>query len=276
MRDKKPKVRKNRLKKNTRQRRERWLGRIVLALKLSALIALLLGTSALFVMGYAAVTESDYFRARSIEVIGNHRLAEDEILAKAGVRRGDNVLALNLRIVRGRLLDHPWIASARVTRDIPRSLVIEIREHEPLACIAVGRRSFLLSTQGRLFKEAASGDPQDLPVISGIDPWEIDVTLSGPGMRAVMDVLQLGRQPGSAFAYEEMQRLELDPEAGISITLNGNRRVRLGFGEYELKYDRFKQLRRQWETGESPHDFTAADLTNPDRVVVRLESDNTL
>jgi cell division protein FtsQ len=268
-------VRKNRMKQNVRQRRALWLGRMLLGLKLIALIALLLGVSALFVMAYGAVTESDYFRTRTIKVIGNSRLSTEEVLAQAGVRRGDNVLALNLRLVRGRLLDHAWIDSARVTREIPQTLTIEVREHEPLARIDLGRQ-FLLNTQGRIFKELASGDPQDLPLVSGINLEDIGLSSPGPTLRSAMQVLELGRQPASAIMWADMLRLQVDPESGITVMLKNNCRIKLGFGEYDTKYGRLKQLRHQLEKGESPRGFSVADLTHPDRVVVRLEADGTL
>jgi len=275
MREMKPKIRKNRLKKNARQRRERWLGRMLLGLKLIGLIALMLGVSALFVMGYAAVTGSDYFRARTIKISGNARLSTAEVLLKAGVQRGDNILALNLRLVRERLLEHAWIASARVTREIPQTLAIVIKEQEPLARIDLGRH-FLLNTQGRVFKEAAADDPQDLPLISGINPDDLDRDMPGPTLHPAMQVLQLGRQPASSIGYADIQRLHVDPESGITVILKDDRRIKLGFGEFEVKYERFQQLRRHLETGKSPGVLKVTDLTNPDRVIVRLEADSTL
>jgi cell division protein FtsQ len=258
------------LKKNVRERRARWLGRMLLGLKLCAMIAVLLGVSALYVMGYAAVTGSDYFRSKTIKVVGNSRLSKAEILTQAGVRTGDNILALNLRLVRRRLLDHGWIESARVTREIPQALTIEVKEHEPLARIDWGRQ-FLVNTQGRIFKQAGPNDPQDLPLVSGIGVEEIGLPSGGATLQAVLKVLQLGRRPASPIAYADMQELRVDPDASIMVILRDQRRIKLGTGQYDLKFERLAQLHRHLESAKKPSAFKVADLTHPDRVVVQMD-----
>lgn len=268
-----PKVRKNKLKKNLQQRRRRWFGRLLMGLKLTALIGVLLGASALFMMGYAAMTHSDYFRAETIHVVGNQRLSEHEILSQAGIRRGDNLLALNLRLVRQRLLNHPWIASARVWRDIPETLNIDIREQVPLARIDWKRR-FLINTSGRIFKEAGPGDPQDLPLISGIDIDDIRPASGRPDplLRSVVQVLRLSQAPHSAIGFSDIARVQADPELGITLILKNRRRIKLGVADYEPKFERFKQLCAQLERREGHRDFQMVDLTFPDRVVVQLDA----
>jgi cell division protein FtsQ len=268
-----PKVRQNRLKKNLHERRRRWMAHLVVGLKLAALIGVLLGASALFMMGYAAMTHSDYFRAETIHIEGNQRLSEREILSQAGIRRGDNLLALNLRLVRERLLDHPWIASARVWRDIPETITIEIREQVPLARID-WKRQFLINSSGRIFKEAGPGDPQDLPLISGIDIGDISPASDRPDplLRSVVRVLRLSQGPQSAIGFSDIERVRADPELGITLILKNRRRVKLGVADYEAKFERFKQLCVQLERRQGHRDFQTVDLTFPDRVVVQLEA----
>ena len=84
----------------------------MVGLKLIALIAVLMGFSALFMVGYAAVTRTDYFRTEAIKVSGASRLTESAILTQAKIHKGDNLLAINLGLVRKRLLAHPWVATA--------------------------------------------------------------------------------------------------------------------------------------------------------------------
>jgi cell division protein FtsQ len=267
-----PKVRKNRLKKNLHERRRRWLGRLLVGLKLAALIAALLGTSTLFMMGYAAMTRSDYFRTETIHILGNHRLSEREILSQADIRRGDNLLALNLRLVRERLLDHPWIAAARVWRDIPDTITIEIKEQVPLARID-WKHQFLINTDGRIFKEAGPGDPKDLPLVSGIDIDEINPASDRPDplMDSVVQVLRLSQRPQSQIQFSEIERVQADPDLGITLTLKDRRRIKLGVDEYEAKFERFNQVCVQLKRREGHRDFQMVDLTCPDRVVVQLE-----
>ena len=166
--EKKKPIRKNRYKKNRRQARQRLLGRLMVGFRLMMLIVAILGFSALFMVGYAAVTHSNYFRTESIEVHGLSRLSEAAVLAQAGIRPGDNLLAVNLALVRKRLLAHPWIAAARVSREIPGTLRIDVTEHQALAVLDLGRQ-FLINSGSWANTSSASGSrPFSLAIVARV------------------------------------------------------------------------------------------------------------
>ena len=272
--EKKKPIRKNRFKKDRRQGRQKIARRLMAGLKLFALIAVIIGVSALFMMGYAAVTHTDYFRTEAIKVSGLTRLARPEVLLQARVQPGDNLLAVNLSLVRKRLLAHPWIATARVSREIPGTICIEITEHKALAVLDLGRK-FLIDTRGRIFKEYGPDDPQALPLVTGIDYADISLgedALSS-AMAAVVEVLQLSLARDSAVPYTRIQEVHLDQKMGVTLTVwEQRRRIKLGFSKFEAKFQRVGQLlpslnnRREWQA------FETVDVSNPDRVVVQLGS----
>ncbi len=268
------KTRRNRFKKDSRNQRRRWLGYVMTGLKLSVLMVALLAVSALFMAGYAAVTRSDYFRTQTIKVTGLQHVSEREVLSQAGIHAGDNLLALNLQLVRKRLLAQPWIREARVAREIPGTLTIYVQEHEPLARVDLGR-CFLLDVQGRIFKEADPSDPSDLPLVDGIAYGDISLGQDPltPPLSAVVEALRISRAKQSAVAYADIERLHLDKEVGLTLTLKQNQVIiKLGFDDYQAKYERFRQLRSYLQRDGRWSDFQAVDLNDPDRVVVRLGS----
>ena len=266
------KTRKNRFKKNKRQSRRRFIGHLMLSFKLGGLMALLLVFSALFVMGYAAVTHSDYFRTQSVEISGLSRLTREVIMVQAGLRPGDNLLAVNLHLVRKRLLSHPWIAQARVERVIPGTLNIEVKEHEALAVVDLGRK-FLINTHGRLFKEYEDEEALNLPLVTGIAYADIslgDDALS-PALDTVLKVLRASRAPGSALAYSDIARVRFDAQMGILLTDRRRRlMVKLGFDHFKEKYSRLTELWPYLKNNQAWSGFKTIDLNNPDRVVVQL------
>ncbi len=269
---KKKTTRKNRFKKHARQKRQRWVRRIKVSLKLMVLMAFMLSVSALFVAGYAAVTRTVYFKTQSIKVAGMQRLSQQAVLAQAGIAQGDNVLAVNLRLVRKRLLAHPWIATARVAREIPETIIIEVTEHAPLAIVDLGRR-FLMNAQGRIFKEHVADDPAGLPLVTGIVYGDIslgDDALT-PAVQAVVDVLNASRTQHNALPYRQIQQVDMDPEMGVTLTAwKERRKIKMGFGDYASKYNRLKQLLPHLKQRRNWRDFSAIDVNNPDRVVVQL------
>lgn len=268
---KKP-VRKNRYKKNVKRRRRKWMGRLAACVKLTSLIVIVLAASALFMAGYAAVTQSDYFRAKTISIEGQRRLPRETILAQAGIGPGDNLLAVNLGLVRKRLLAHPWIASALVSREIPETIRIVVQEHTCLAIVDLGRK-FLLSERGKLFKEYAPQDPHELPVVTGITYSDLSLgdDVKSQAMAHVIDILRVSRAAGSIIAHDDIRRVHWDPEMGVSLfAWEDQRTIKLGIGNYKEKYRRLKKLLPRLKRHPQWRDFTILDMNNPDRVVMRL------
>jgi cell division protein FtsQ len=236
------------------------------------LITAVLAASALFMAGYAAVTQSDYFRAKTISVSGHSRLSQETVLSQAQVSPGDNLLAVNLRLVRQRLLAHPWIAEARVSREIPEIIHIYIEEHACMAIVDLGRR-FLLNRSGRIFKEHERKDPRNLPVVTGITYSDLSLgdDAKSPAMSHVLEVLRISLVKGSIFPYKEIRQVHWDPEMGISLTIwNDKRTIKLGVGKFEVKYNRLEQLLPRLRRNPNWQNFSILDLNNPDRVVLRL------
>jgi len=271
---KKKQIRKNRFKKDHGKARQKIVGRFMVGLKLIALVAVLMGFSALFMVGYAAVTHTDYFRIESIKVRGLSRLTEAAIMTQAKIRTGDNLLAVNLGLVRKRLLAHPWIATARVSREIPATICIEITEHQALAVLDLGRK-FLINTNGRVFKEHSADDPQTLPLVTGIAYADMslgDDALS-PAMAAVVQVLQVSQARTSPIAYAQIQEVHMDSEMGVALTAwQDQRRIKLGFAPFESKYQRIKKLLPYLRHSSKWQGFDTIDANNPDRIVVQLGS----
>lgn len=285
---KKHKPRQNRYKKTKTPQRKSGPGlmrRLAVVLKLGGLMAVLLALSAVFMLAYAAVTQSDYFRTESIVVEGLSRLSRQTVIARAGLEPGDNLLAINLHLVRKRLLSHPWIADAQVSREIPETLSIYIKEHKPLAVVDMGRR-FLLNTRGRIFKELGDEEILRLPVIKGIHYSDISLGEDdlSPVMQSIMQVLDLVRSPESVFGPTQVGCLEYDHELGITLISREHgrehgrehqRAYRLGFEPFKTKFSRLAELVPRLNKEKQWRRYKAVDVNNPDRIVVQLGSTRT-
>ncbi|MEJ2158005.1 MAG: FtsQ-type POTRA domain-containing protein [Desulfobacteraceae bacterium] len=272
MLEKKRPARKNRYKKRVQRKERRLFGRLLMGAKMVSLVAVLLSASAVFMVGYAAVTQSAYFSTRSILVQGQSRLSEQEVLKQAGIKSGENLLAINLTLVRKRLLAHPWISEASVAREIPGTIRIAISEHRPLAVLDLGRK-FIINQKGRIFKEHAKRDPQALPVVTGIAISDIslgDDRLT-PAVQVLLEVLELSKADKSILPYDQIRKLHMDAEMGITLSVWENeRKIKLGFARFEYKYRQLKKLLPHLKYNPNWKGFQMIDLTNPDRIVVRL------
>jgi cell division protein FtsQ len=80
------------------------------------------------------------------------------------------VFSTDLDTVVAEVRANPWIASAVAHRELPHTLVIDVREHEPAALVDLGGL-YLVDADGHPFKRAELGadDGAGLPVITGLD-----------------------------------------------------------------------------------------------------------
>ncbi|MEK7683805.1 MAG: FtsQ-type POTRA domain-containing protein [Verrucomicrobiota bacterium] len=81
------------------------------------------------------VFKNEAFAIETIDVETDGVLSFDQLRKWAGVKPGDNLLALDLARVKRDLELAPWIQSAAVQRILPRTLQLRISEREPVAQI---------------------------------------------------------------------------------------------------------------------------------------------
>ena len=149
------------------RRRFKILGPIRLGFKLATVGAIVAAVTGFFILAHDVFTQCDYFRIDKLTIQGSRKLTKDQIARQAQVRTGVNVMAVNIALVRKRLLAHPWIDEAEVSREIPNGLHIRFKEQSPLAIVDVGHK-FLINQRGKVFKVWDVSDPSNLPVISGL------------------------------------------------------------------------------------------------------------
>ncbi len=249
-------------------------GKVMLA------IVALAAVSGFFILAHDIVTQCDYLAVKEMTIGGTRRLTHAQIARQAQVRKGDNILQVNLTLVRKRLLAHPWIAEAEVSREIPSRLIIRVKEHSALAIVDIGQK-FLLNQQGQIFKAYDPADRLNLPVISGLDLADLKVfSGSAPSnpvqppvdpapFRAVMQVLELGKQQGSILPNHIIRQISVDRQIGLTIyAFDRLKAISLGYSDYSGKYRMLAQLFSYFKRQRSIFDYDRIDLKNLHRIVV--------
>jgi len=278
VKSKKPRKNIRRGKKNNRH--IKFFQRLKFGFNVCVGIIVLAATTCVFIIVHDVLTHSEYFKAEKLTIKGSERLAREQIVRQAQVHAGVNILAVNLSLTRRRLLEHPWIAEAEVSREIPSGLSIQIQEHTPMAVIDVGRK-LLINRQGEIFKEWDSSDPTHLPVISGLDLTDFRIhghptpierrgePEAAAPVAAVMRVLQMGEENGSILPNRFIKQIQVDRQIGLTLyVFDSAKKIKLGFdnyaGKYHLLANLFEYLKRQRRFA----DFKRIDLNNVERVVV--------
>ncbi len=244
------------------------LGRAAAA---AGLLSALTLTSLLLVFVHDLLTQCDYFRGSRITVTGTARLDAGKVLAQSGVHPGVNILSVNLQLARRKLLAHPWIADARVSRELPDGIHIQIQEQQPLAILDVGRK-FLLNDAGEIYKAWEPDDPADLPLISGLALSDVSVGDAPRSLpfAAVMEILQIQGTAGAPRPGALIRQIRVDREIGLTLLADGRvQSVCLGYSDYRAKYHRLEQVLSQLPAAADLGEIDMIDLKNLDRVVIR-------
>ncbi len=243
---------------------------LVLFAKIIGGVLMMAAMSFTFILGHDYLTQCDYFKARKVSVEGTSRLEIHQVLHQAGVRKGTNILALNLSLARKRLLAHPRVAHASVSRELPDAIIIRIKEHVPMAVLDLGRK-FIVNTKGEIFKEKGASDPENLPLVTGLSFADINVRgemMSKP-FKAVMSVLQLGRMKSSILPNRMIKRIDVDREIGLTLyAMDRMGAIKVGYNGYRDKLDKLGNVLIYLETRNRFSHLHSIDLNNLNRIVV--------
>jgi cell division protein FtsQ len=250
--------------------KERKQARVMWMVKSISGVAALLFISFVFIFGHDFITQCTYFEAAKVEVAGNKRLSTATVRRQAQIEVGTNILAINMKMARKRLLAYTWIAEAEVRREFPNKIYIHIQEHEPLAVLDLGRK-LTINRQGVIFKTHSSDPMRRLPVVTGLTYADINVT-GQPRSRAysaVMEILNLSHKAKAVFPAQRLTRIHLDREIGATLyTAKGRQAIKLGYGQYEEKYDRLKNVIYYLDSKKNFNGFESIDLNDLNRVIV--------
>lgn len=267
-------VRPNRYKNRSEQKRLRIVRYIAACLKVMFVIGCLAGISFIYIFGHDLITQCDYFNTHRIRVTGANRISEAALLDQVGIHKGVNSLSVNLSVTRKRLLAHPWIADAEVSRHLPDGIEIKIREHEPLAIVSLGRK-FILNTSGEIFKEWRASDPENLPVVTGLRYSDINVEGEPRSLcfDSVIQFLTLTKTSAGFFPNRLVKAIHVDREIGLTLRMPGARRdrirnVKLGYNDYQDKLKRLNVILIYLNNNRHVTDFDTIDLNNVHRIVV--------
>ena len=277
------KTRKNTRKGRRAARLNKLIGRLIMGFKLTSAMAVVMLVTGFFILGHDLLTQCDYFGARQLTIDGMQRLTREQVARQAGVHTGINILSTNLALARKRLRAHPWIAEAEVSREIPSGLTIVIKEHTALATVDCGQK-YLINTHGEIFKGWEPSDPDNLPVVSGLNLSDLTVygrqpnrnkTRSAP-FKSVMRVLQLGGKKGSVLPNQVVKQIHVDRQIGLTVhAFDRGKTINLGYSDYAGKYRMLSNFLSYLKHHRSILDFERIDLNNLQRVVVnpiRIES----
>lgn len=130
----------------------------------------------IFVIAQVIFFNSDFFRLRTIEILGSEKVPNEEIVTAAGFPWGKNILSLNLESYRKKIEAILCIKSARLSRIFPGGVRIAVVERKPVISVSKegkDEKRFSVDEDGVILGAIEKDRDKDLPNL--VIPQEIKV-----------------------------------------------------------------------------------------------------
>ncbi len=242
--------------------------RLRLVAKIFLVLLAFVALSALCLVGYRSLLRSPLLQVTRIQVNGCQHLDPQAVIQQAGIPSGTNILSLDLDGVRKRLTQHPWIAAAAISREIPDRIRIEIEERKPVALVK-GHQFYLADQQGACFARAVPSEHTGLPIITGFDPGTLD---SGCNLPREFTVLleNLFLETQLKLPWRLISEIRWNRNTGLSFfTARGGIQVDLGSEDYGIRIAKLEKVLRYLEKKGLHSQLRGIDLSHGNRVFVR-------
>ncbi|MBW1711959.1 MAG: FtsQ-type POTRA domain-containing protein, partial [Deltaproteobacteria bacterium] len=224
------------------------------------------------VAGYQALLTSPFFEMKRLTISGHQRLSRTEITKLTGLKPGMSLLRLNLKAVRTRLEASPWVAQAHLRRVLPDELRIHLVERRPRAILAAGDLWYV-DDQGQVFKKVNPKKRLDMPVISGLDPGQLDLAPAKADLAQSLKILRLLSRPGAPLGLNQLSEIQFSPASGAILhPLTQGPRIILGRGLIGLKIKHWRQVKADLTSKGLWSQIAYIDLRFKDRAFVGLRS----
>lgn len=194
------------------------------------------------------------FKLTKVRIEGASKLATPDILAAAAVSKDQPLMGLDLAEMKGRIETVGWVQEARVSRMLPDTLMISVRERRQLAVWQHGGQSVVIDDKGQVIPEADPAHFPTLPLVVG----------AGGAQRAGDILPMLAQRPRLMERLEALIRVD---DRRWDLRLKDGAIIQLPYVEEEQALIRLEQLELRAHLLELG--FERIDLRNPDTVAVR-------
>lgn len=147
-----------RRRRNKRYRR----GRLTVLLRFLSFLVICAAIAAALIL---------FFKVESIEVTGNIRYSQEQVLEAAGIEYGENMFLINKYAIADHITQQlPYVQAVRPWRHWPNTIVLQIEEGEAVAVVSTAEDAWLISAEGKLLERLGPDGGEGYPQITGCKP----------------------------------------------------------------------------------------------------------
>ena len=228
---------------------------------LLGLVAIVLWAGGYFAMagrsvGHAAnsAAVAAGLEVRRVVLRGAHQTAHGEISEALGPVLGASIIHLSLDEARARIEELGWVRSAAVTRLLPDTISVSVREREPAAVWQLKGVLYLIDDSGAVIREVDAGEYANRPLIVGAGAPEA----AGGILKALA---------GKEELQKRIYALVRVGERRWDMRLRNEIEIKLPEENFESALADLELLQTAQQTLDQPIKYI--DLRDPERMVVK-------
>lgn len=166
-----------------------------------------------------------FFQVESVEVLGNSRYTQDEVIQATGIQVGDNLFHMNKYQIADQVLEElPYTKELNIRRRLPSTIVITMSEWEAVAVVQAPAAGTVVEQESA---EEEDGS-QTSPVEVASEAWLISVNgkllepaSGGNGAISVTGITPIMPRAGTKLALPQAEQAKLDALLGLLAELDG-------------------------------------------------------
>ncbi|HEX3718256.1 MAG TPA: FtsQ-type POTRA domain-containing protein [Verrucomicrobiae bacterium] len=247
----------------SRAQRMRILGIGLSALFMLAMISLVLWRGGYWLLD-CLIYKNDAFAIQQIEVQTDGVLTSDTIRQWAMVKRGQNLMALDLMCVKRDLELQPPIESVAVERILPHTLKLSVSEREPIAqtIVTSGRPGggltqaiydfdqdgYIMKPLDPRWRTAPPPASERLPILGGVQAGDAQLgrPVDSPQIQAALKlVVEFDHSPMAGMV--ELQRIDVSEPEILRVTTTQGAAVTFSLNNFAAQFRRWRIIFDQYQ-----------------------------
>jgi len=213
---------------------------------------------------WPAIVSHPYFNLERVRVrCDTDAVGPEKLAARAGLYAGTSLWTLDTDAAEDALEQPAWVRDAKVSRQFPDRVVVQVEERDPVAASLAGTGLFLIDETGVIFSPEGRREHPDVPYLTG---WQAagDEADRAMRLRTLLKIARAAEEAGIAVSQVDVD------EDGVYWLFPEKHRVSVRLGEAANAEQRLPRLRaalvRIPEAGVA---VTEIDASFRDRVVLR-------
>ena len=124
-----------------------------------------LGICAIFIVVIVLAMFSPLFNIKSINVIGNHKISNNEIISLSQIEINENIFKISKGKVAKQIKENAYISEVKISRNLPGTITIQVEERKEAYLIEYAASYICIDKQGYILEILS--DKQQLPILQG-------------------------------------------------------------------------------------------------------------